>query len=222
MRLILLGPPGCGKGTQAHLLCERQDFAHIGTGDLLRAAIRDQTPLGLKAKAFVEAGELVPDELVNDLIADRFSRPDRPNHFVMDGYPRTLAQAQAFDAILRGQGFRLHGAVLFDVSDAEILRRVTGRWSCPSAGCKATYNTQSNPPRVPGICDVCGTPLVQRADDREETVRQRLVVYHRDTAALIPYYRDQGLLHTVPGQGDIEQVYANLMQVLNTQVCRAC
>jgi len=112
--------------------------------------------------------------------------------------------------------------VLFDVSDDEILRRVLGRWSCPRSGCKATYNTESNPPKVPGICDVCGTPLVQRSDDNVETVRQRLAVYHRDTAALIPYYAAQGLLHAVPGQGDIEQVYANLMQVLNTQVCRAC
>jgi adenylate kinase len=187
---------------------------HIGTGDLLRAAIREHTPVGERARPFVESGGLVPDEVVNDLIAERFRRPDRPDRFVMDGYPRTLAQAEAFDRVLAGQGLPLTNVLLLTVDDNEIIQRVGDRWSCPKSGCKATYHLRSNPAKVRGICDSCGTPLVQRSDDKPETVRARLVVYHRDTAELIPYYRAQGLLHEVPGHAEIEQVYNNLMKVL--------
>jgi adenylate kinase len=222
MRLILLGPPGSGKGTQAKLLCERNGLEHIGTGDLLREAIRRGTPLGLKAQSFVDAGRLVPDELVNDLIAERFRGPNRPQRFVMDGYPRNVAQAEVFDAVLKEQGLCIDAAVQIAVSDEEIIRRIHCRWSCPKPGCKATYHTESNPPKVPGICDVCGTALVQRSDDQEETVRARLVVYHGNTEALIPYFRAQGLLHEVAGEGEIEEIYANIMRVLNTKVSTAC
>src|SRR5438132_417029 len=194
MRLILLGSPGSGKGTQAQLLSRNNRLEHIGTGDLLREAIRRDTPTGRRARPFVEAGQLVPDDLVNDLIAERFRRPDRPERFVMDGYPRTLAQARAFDAVLAQQGLGLDAVLLLKVSDEVIVRRLTGRWSCPKPGCMATYHTESNPPRVPGVCDDCGTLLVQRADDKVETVRARLVVYHRDTVELIPYYRARGFL----------------------------
>jgi adenylate kinase len=222
MRLILLGPPGCGKGTQADLLSQRIGLEHIGTGDLLRAAIRNNTPMGQRAKPFVEAGKLVPDELVNDLIAERFRRPDRPDRFVMDGYPRTVAQARAFDGVLREQGLPLTAVVLLDVPDEEIVRRVAGRWSCPAQGCKATYHIESNPPRVPGICDRCGTALIQRDDDKPETVRRRLVVYHRNTEELIPYYRSRGLLREVAGAVGIEHVYDNLMKALNSQAGPPC
>jgi adenylate kinase len=215
MRLILLGPPGCGKGTQAKLLTQRNHLEHIGTGDILREAIRQGTPSGLRAQPFVDSGRLVPDDLVNDLVAERFGRPDRPGRFVMDGYPRTVAQALAFDRMLAGHSLNLTGVLLLRVDDEEIVRRLSGRWSCPKAGCKATYHTVSNPPRVPGFCDEDGTPLIQRSDDREETVRARLAVYHKNTEELIPHYRAQGLLHEVPAQGPIEQVYANLTQVLN-------
>jgi adenylate kinase len=222
MRLILLGPPGCGKGTQAKLLCERHHLEHIGTGDLLREAIRQNTPLGARAHPFVERGLLVPDELVNDLIAERFRRDDRPGRFVMDGYPRTRAQATAFDAVLRPLHLEPTAVILLEVPDEVIIRRLAGRWSCPKAGCKATYHTQDNPPKVAGICDVCGTRLVQREDDREDTVKARLVVYHRNKVELIPYYRERGLLHVVSGIGDIEEVYRNIMAQLQPQAGGSC
>jgi adenylate kinase len=220
MRLILLGPPGCGKGTQAALLCRRNRLEHIGTGDLLRQAIREQTACGERARPFVESGRLVPDDLVNDLIAERFRQDDRPERFVMDGYPRTLAQAASFDQVLRQQFLDLTGVVLLTVSDAEIVRRLSGRWSCPMQGCKATYHTKSNPPIVPGICDICGTALVQREDDHEDTVRRRLIVYHKNTEELIPHYRAQGLLCEASGEGAIEQVYQGVMKALKAQVGR--
>mgnify|MGYP002778714563 CR=1 FL=1 len=214
MRLILLGPPGCGKGTQAKLLSKRLGVEHIGTGDLLRNAIRQGTPLGLQAKAAVEAGQLAPNDLVNALIAERFDRDDRPDRFVMDGYPRTVAQARAFDTVLVKHQLSLDHVLLLSVPDSVIIGRLGGRWSCPSLGCKATYHTESNPTRIPGICDDCGTALVQREDDKVETVRARLVVYHRDTAELIPYYQEQGLLREVNGQGEIETIYQSLLKVL--------
>jgi adenylate kinase len=215
MRLIILGPPGSGKGTQSKLLSKRLGLEHIGTGDLLRSAIREGTPVGVQAKTFVEAGQLVPDNVVNDLIAERFSRTDRPQKFILDGYPRTLAQARALEGVLKKWALPLSRVLLLTVDDAEIISRLSGRWSCPSPGCKATYHIVSAPTRVPGICDDCGTPLVQRADDKEETVRARLVVYHRDTAELVPYYRAQRLMVEVPGQGEIEGVYNGLVKALN-------
>jgi adenylate kinase len=217
MRLILLGPPGSGKGTQAALLCRRNGLEHIGTGDILRQAIADHTPAGEQARPFVEAGKLVPDALVNDIIAERFHRDDRPDQFVMDGYPRTVAQASSFDQVLRQQFLDLTAVVLLDVSDEVIVGRLAGRWSCPTAGCKATYHTKSNPPRVAGICDRCGAKLVQRDDDKEETVRRRLGVYHKNTEQLIPHYRTQGLLREVPGEGEIEQIYQNIMKALKAK-----
>lgn len=222
MRLILLGPPGSGKGTQAKLLGRRLHLEHIGTGDLLRLAIRENTPVGQRAKPFVESGQLVPDDLVNDLIGERFSRPDRPDRFVLDGYPRTLAQAAAFDRVLVRLGLELTAVLLLDVSDDEIVQRVGKRWSCPKPGCKATYHTESNPPKKPGICDDCGTALVQRADDKPETVRARLKVYHHDTVELIPHYQAQGLLYRVSGEGEIEQVYASIVKVLQPLAGRKC
>jgi adenylate kinase len=222
MRLILLGPPGCGKGTQAQLLSRNNHLEHIGTGDLLREAIRQHTPLGQRAEPFVKSGRLVPDDLVNDLVAERFRRPDRPERFVMDGYPRTLSQAAAFDAVLREQFLDLNNVVLLTVDDEEIVRRLGGRWSCPTPGCKATYHTEKNPPKVAGICDVCGHQLVQRDDDKPETVRARLLVYHKNTEELIPHYRAQGFLREVAGTGDIETVYANILKVLNLKAGPSC
>lgn len=214
MRLILLGPPGCGKGTQAKLLCQRLGLEHIATGDLLRAAIRQETPTGKRARGFVEAGHLVPDEVVNELIAERFARDDRPLAFVMDGYPRTLAQAEAFQAVLAEHHLPLDRVVLMTVPDEEIVRRVTGRWSCPTPKCKATYHVENNPPRVQGVCDDCGGQLIQRADDKPETVKARLGVYHRDTVGLIPHYTRQGLLREVSGAGNIDKVFADVLATL--------
>lgn len=214
MRLILVGPPGSGKGTQAKLLSSRLGLLHIGTGDILREAVRQHTPLGQVAVPYMRSGRLVPDDLVNEIVAEHFRSEDRPERFVMDGYPRTLAQAVSFDQVLRQQFLDLTAVLLFLVDDQEIIARMTGRWSCPQ--CKATYHLVYHPPQKPGICDVCGTQLIQRADDREETVRERLRVYHGSTAELIPYYQSRGLLREVPGVGDIEQIYASILQILKS------
>ena len=219
MRLILIGPPGSGKGTQAKLLCSRLGLVHIGTGDILREAARQNTPLGQVALPYMRSGQLVPDDLVNEIVAEYFRREDRPERFVMDGYPRTLAQAASFDQVLRQQFLDLTAVLLFIIDDQEIIVRLTGRRSCPQ--CKATYHLVYNPPRTPGLCDVCGTKLVQRVDDQEETVRERLRVYHASTAELIPHYRARGLLHEVPAVGDIEQIYATILEILKQAGC-AC
>jgi adenylate kinase len=214
MRLILLGPPGSGKGTQAKLLSKRMGLTHIATGDILREAVRLETPTGLQAKPYVESGRLVPDLVVNDLVAERFQREDRPERFILDGYPRTLAQAVSFDQVLRQQFLNLTAVLNLLVDDEVIVARVAGRWSCPKPECKATYHTVYNPPRTPGICDECGTPLIQREDDKEETVRRRLSVYHQNNIPLLAHYRAQGLLHEVPGAGDIETIYASIVHIL--------
>jgi len=214
MRLIFIGPPGSGKGTQAKLLASRLHLLHFGTGDILREAVRLNTAAGKLAKPYVVSGRLVPDDLVNELVADRFRRDDRPERFIMDGYPRTLAQAASFDQVLRQQFLAIDAVIFLDVDDEEIVRRLSGRWSCPNPGCKATYHTQFNPPAQPGVCDLCHTALIQRDDDREETVRRRLVVYHQNLDDLLAHYRSQGLLHTVRGEGDIETIYANILRVL--------
>lgn len=216
MRILLLGPPGCGKGTQAKILCRSHRWEHIGTGDLLRDAIRRQTPEGVRAQSFVEKGNLVPDDLVNDLIEERFDRADRPHAFVMDGYPRTLAQAEEFDRILARNGMEMDLAVLIHVPDEQIVQRVCGRWSCPKLGCKATYHVRNNPPRVAGVCNDCGTALVQRADDEAETVKGRLLVYHKDTEQLIPYYEGQKILRRVDGTGEVKSVLGRLENALKT------
>lgn len=215
MRLILLGPPGSGKGTQAQLLGERLHLVHIGTGDILREAIRLGTPAGRTAEPFYVNGKLVPDDLVNELVADRFRRDDRPERFVMDGYPRTLAQAASFEQVLRQQFLNLTSVVLLKVDDEEIVRRLSGRWICPNPTCKSTFHINNKPPKIPGICDHCQSPLVQRDDDKEKTIRNRLAVYHSNTAELIGHYRAQGLLREVEGHGDIETIYSQITQACN-------
>jgi adenylate kinase len=214
MRLILLGPPGSGKGTQAKLLADRLGLAHIGTGDTLREAIRVGTEWGRKAAPYVETGKLVPDDLVNELVADRFRRPDRPERFVMDGYPRTLAQAAAFDQVLRQQFLNMQAVVLLRVDDNEVVRRLSGRWICPNTTCGATYHLIKKPPLHTGVCDLCGSSLTQRIDDQEATIRERLRIYHNNTAELIPHYRAQHLLREVDGQGDIETIYNQIAAIV--------
>lgn len=212
MRLILIGPPGSGKGTQAKLLSTRLNLVHIGTGDILREAIRAKTPLGRIAEPYVLKGELVPDDLVNDVIAERFQRDDRPECFVTDGYPRTVAQAAAFDQVLRQQFLDLTAVLFLTVDDEEIVRRMTGRLSCPK--CKSTYHMVNNPPKQPGICDNCGSSLIQRVDDQEATVRERLRQYHMNTEGLLAHYQSRGLLHEVNGIGTIDQIYDRILQEL--------
>jgi adenylate kinase len=212
MRMILIGPPGSGKGTQAKLLSKRLRLVHIGTGDILREAIREKSTLGKAAEPFILKGELVPDDLVNEMIAERFRRDDRPECFVTDGYPRTVAQAAAFDQVLRQHFLDLTAVLFLLVEDEEIVRRMTGRWSCPS--CKSTYHQLNNPPRAPGVCDVCGTRLLQRGDDQEATVRERLKHYHNNTDGLLTHYQSRGLLHEVSGVGTIEQIYDKILEEL--------
>lgn len=210
MRLILIGPPGSGKGTQAKLLSQRLRLTHIGTGDLLREAVRLGTPAGKKVEPYVAKGQLVPDDLVNELIADLFHREPRPSCFVTDGYPRTVAQAHSFDQLLRQVFLDLQAAVFLVVQDEEIVRRICGRRVCPN--CHASYHITLRPPKVANVCDACGATLFHRADDYEETIRDRLVVYHRNTEPLIAYYRQVGLLHQIKGEGNVEDIYAQIVQ----------
>ncbi len=212
MRLLLLGPPGSGKGTQAQLLAARQGAVHISTGDMLRAAQAAGTPLGLQAKKYMDAGKLVPDDLVSDTVAEKF-RCERPATFLMDGYPRTIVQAEAFDTLLAELKLPLEAAVLIDVPDEEIAHRITGRLTC--SNCKATFHKTNRPPKVEGRCDVCGhSPLIQRPDDTLAVIEQRLKTYHSQTAELVGYYRARGLLRTVDGKGDVEAIYRQIVSAL--------
>jgi adenylate kinase len=214
MRLILIGPPGSGKGTQAQLLAERRRLCHFGMGDILREAVRQDTPAGRQAAPYVLKGELVPDALVNRLVAERFTlNQDCPTNFVMDGYPRTRAQAVAFDQMLHDLSLGLDAAVQLVVDDEEIVRRLSGRWICPN--CHTSYHTLSRPPKVAGICDVCGAALSQRPDDREEIVRERLRVYHRTNGDLLGYYQERGLLKQVPAAGGVEETYQRIVKAVD-------
>src|SRR5262245_4199590 len=212
MRLIFIGPPGSGKGTQAKLLSQRQGLTHIATGDILREAKQKGTPEGRRAASYLDAGQLVPDELVNDLVNARFRGPEGPTRFIMDGYPRNVSQAKSFDRVLRERGLDLDAVIFLAVDDKDIIRRVSARWSCPK--CQATYNTLSNPPRQAGVCDECGTTLVQREDDKPETVRRRLDVYHASADKLLEHYRRQGLVIDVPGEGEIEAIHQKIVEAL--------
>jgi adenylate kinase len=214
MRLILLGPPGSGKGTQAKLLCERLNLVHFSTGDILREAVAKNTAEGRRAKGFMTAGQLVPDEVVNEIVNARFRRSDKPTRFVMDGYPRTHAQALTFDAVLAEQGLPLNAVVNLDVPDEEIVQRLSGRWTCPNPACKTVYHVVANPPKVAGICNLCQTALVQRDDDKPATIRKRLEVFHQTNDALVRHYRDKGLLVESPGRGDIEMIYNGIVSAL--------
>ena len=215
MRLILIGPPGGGKGTQANLLSQKFGLCHFGTGDILREAVRLNTPAGKQAQPYVSSGQLVPDDLVNEMVADRFRRDDRPENFVMDGYPRTLAQAASFDQLLRQQFLDLECVVVLLVPDEEIVRRLSGRRFCPK--CQATYHILFKPPKTAGICDECGSALVQREDDKEATVRKRLQIYHQNNVDLLNHYRNQKLVREVDGAGPIEVVFAKIAEVCKMQ-----
>jgi adenylate kinase len=187
---------------------------HISTGDILRQAIEDQTPEGKLAQPYMAKGNLVPDAVVNEIVAARFRSKDCPKEFVLDGYPRTVEQARALDRVLKEQNLELDAVVFLAVDDAEIVKRLAGRWNCPNPHCRATYNTFNKKPRVDNLCDECQTALMQREDDREETVRRRLAVFHQVNADLLRYYRDQGLLLEIPATGDIEAIYAEIAKRL--------
>ncbi len=208
MRVAFLGPPGAGKGTQARELAQEWGVPHIATGDMLREAVAAGTPLGAEAKRHMDAGALVPDDVIIGAMAERMGKPDAKRGFLLDGFPRTIAQAEALSVLLENLGQPLERVVFFEVSEAELLRRLTGRRVC--RGCGATYHLVSAPPARPGVCDRCGGELYQRADDSEATVRKRLQVYATQTAPLLDYYRERHLLATVSGEGAIETIRAAL------------
>jgi adenylate kinase len=205
MRLILLGPPGAGKGTQAQRIAAKYKIPHLSTGEMLRDAVAAGTEVGRRAKAIMDAGRLVPDDVMNRLIAERIAQPDAARGFVLDGFPRTLAQAEALDALLEERDQGLDAVLEFAVDDDALVERISGRYAC--AKCGAGYHDRFKQPKVPGVCDVCGSrEFVRREDDNAATVRARLDAYHAQTAPLLPYYRDKGLLSAVNGMGEIDQV----------------
>ncbi len=212
MKLILLGPPGAGKGTQAVRLVEHFGIPQISTGDILRKAVKDGTELGTLAKKYMDKGELVPDEVVIGIIRDRLMEPDCQKGYILDGFPRTIAQAEALDEMLEKMGARIDHVVNISVADEEIIKRLTGRRTCPNCG--AGYHILFDPPKKDGICDKCGTKLIQRDDDKEETIRARLEVYRRQTEPLIKYYEAKQLLRTIPGEGSMEEIFNAILKAL--------
>lgn len=215
MKIIMLGAPGAGKGTQAKLLQSRYAIPHISTGDIFRMNIKNNTELGQKAKGYMDAGELVPDELVVELVLDRIKKEDCMKGFILDGFPRTLAQAEALDYALNNRNEAIDFAVNVDVPDAAIVERMSGRRAC--VHCGATYHIVYNPTKVEGKCDACGGDLILRDDDKPETVQKRLDVYHAQTQPLIDHYAKR--LLTVDGTQDIEKVYADITSTIDAHNC---
>ena len=208
MKLILLGAPGAGKGTQADILCEKLNIPTISTGNILRAAVKNGTPTGLKAKAFMDAGQLVPDEVIIGIISERLEEPDCAGGYILDGVPRTIAQAEA----LEKAGIVFDAVVSLEVSDETIMERMSGRRVCPDCG--ASYHVAAVPPKAEGECDKCGGKLIQRKDDAPETVKSRLEVYHKETEPLKAFYAERGLLKTVENQPTVETNTQAILRVL--------
>ena len=212
MKIIMLGAPGAGKGTQAKQIAAKYSIPHISTGDIFRANIKNGTELGKKAKTYMDQGALVPDELTCDLVMDRIQQDDCKNGFVLDGFPRTIPQAKALDDALTKIGEKMDYAIDVDVPDENIVNRMGGRRAC--VGCGATYHLVYAPTKTEGICDVCGKELILRDDDKPETVKKRLDVYHEQTQPLIDYYTNAGILKTVDGTVDIDVVFQNIVEIL--------
>ena len=212
MIIVMLGAPGAGKGTQAVMICGKYNIPHISTGDIFRANIKNGTELGKKAKAYMDAGSLVPDSLTVELLLDRVAKDDCAKGYVLDGYPRTIPQAEVLTQALAKQGEAVDFALNVDVPDENIVNRMSGRRSCPKCG--ASYHIRYIPPKTEGICDECGAALIQRDDDKPETVQNRLSVYHDQTQPLIEYYEKAGVLYTVDGTQDKEDVFLDITGIL--------
>jgi adenylate kinase len=212
MRVVFLGAPGVGKGTQANRIAAQYQVGKISTGDLLREAVRNRTTLGLAAKSYMDQGNLVPDAVVIGLVREKLADPSCANGFVLDGFPRTVPQAETLGAVLASQGVALDRVVNFQVSREDVVRRLSGRRSCPK--CQATFHVDFAPPRVNEICDRCGEPLVQRSDDRREAIEMRLKVYDEQTAPLVRYYDERRLLFPMDASGAVDVVFQHLSQEL--------
>jgi len=213
MNIILLGPPGSGKGTQAKRIEQKYGITQLATGDMLRAAALSGDQLGLRVKSIMDSGQLVPDNIIIDMIADRVEQPDCCYGFVLDGFPRTLAQAQALDQMLSRRSRQLDHVIEFEVDETALVDRLAGRFTCQQCG--ASYHERDNRPKVDGLCDACGgCEFICRADDRPETVRARLDVYHRQTAPILPYYRKRGILRSVDGMAEIDSVTREIEKIL--------
>ncbi len=212
MKIIMLGAPGAGKGTQAKKIAEKYSIPHISTGDIFRANIKNGTELGKKAKTYMDQGLLVPDELVVDLVVDRVGQEDAKNGYVLDGFPRTIPQAEALDNALTAINEKVDYAINVDVPDENIINRMSGRRAC--VACGGTYHIEYAPTKVEGICDACGGKLVLRDDDKPETVKKRLDVYHEQTQPLIDYYNNKGILVDIDGTQEMSQVFDAIVKVL--------
>ena len=212
MKIVMLGAPGAGKGTQADMIADMFSIPHISTGDIFRENIKNGTELGAKAKGYMDKGELVPDELVCDLVVDRIQQDDCVKGYILDGVPRTIPQANALEEALKAIGQKLDYAIDIEVPDENIISRMSGRRSC--TGCNAVYHVVYNPPKTEGICDKCGGKLVLRDDDKPETVKNRLNVYHEQTQPLIDFYKGTGVLHEVDGTQTMEKVFADIKNVI--------
>ena len=212
MKILMLGAPGAGKGTQAKKIAEKYHIPHISTGDIFRANIKNGTELGKKAKTYMDQGLLVPDELTVDLVIDRVGQDDCKDGYILDGFPRTIPQAECLDAALEKRGEKVDFAIDVEVPDENIVNRMSGRRAC--VGCGATYHIKYNPTKVDGVCDACGEKLVLRDDDKPETVQKRLGVYHDQTQPLIDYYTKSGVLKEVDGTVDMENVFQAIVEIL--------
>ena len=212
MKIVMLGAPGAGKGTQAKMIAEKYTIPHISTGDIFRANIKEGTPLGLEAKSYMDQGKLVPDELTVKILLDRVAKDDCKNGFVLDGFPRTIPQANVLKEALEKQNDKIDYAINVDVPDENIVRRMSGRRECVTCG--ATYHIEHVPPKTEGICDKCGSNLILRDDDKPETVLNRLKIYHEQTQPLIDFYNNEGILKEVDGTIDVKDVFANIVTIL--------
>jgi len=214
LKIILLGPPGAGKGTQAKSISREYNIPHISTGDIFRKNISEKTPLGVEAKGYMDSGKLVPDELTINLVKDRLTKEDCKNGFMLDGFPRTVMQAEALDAFLKERNIDIDAALLIDAPKDLIIERMTGRRVCSKCG--ETYHIMNIPPKVEDVCDVCGSALIQRKDDNLETVIERLEVYDKQTQPLVEYYRRRGKLMSVDGAKELHEVFEDIRDLLGS------